>query len=358
MRLIVPVFVPYRGCPNRCVFCNENITADAETGPINTDYLREKVKDHVRSMRRGPCDVQLAFYGGNFTGMEEEEQVELLGAVQPLVEEGSVKDIRVSTRPDYIDDGRLELLKRYNVSSVEIGAQSLVDSVLQASGRGHSAADVTNAVSLLKRAAFETGLHLMVGLPGDDEEKLAATIATAVSLRPDSVRIHPTIVFKNSVLADLFGQGKYHPLTCAEAAHLCLGALRRFAVAGIPVIRMGLQETKEMEEPGAIVAGPHHPSFRTLVEEMAFGEMASYLLARQAHGVKTVSFLVNTKDLSSFRGRKNINLRQLQESFPDTKVEISPDDKQPRGSLFLASAEGICKLYDYGADGTMTRCGH
>ncbi|MBW2599790.1 MAG: radical SAM protein, partial [Deltaproteobacteria bacterium] len=290
--LIIPIFVIYKGCPNRCVFCNERITAGNYPDRLTEDTIRNICDRHLKNS--GRKFDQIAFYGGNFTGIDRDYQIELLDIAQSYVKAGMIKSIRISTRPDYIDDDRLELLMRYNVSTVEIGAQSMVDEVLTLSGRGHSSEDVRAAVRLLKGAGIETGVHLMVGLP-----------------RPDTVRIHPTIVFKDTLLAKSYLEDEYRPLTLDDAVELCKHALLRFQKVGIPVIRLGLHTTKEMEADDNIVAGPFHPAFRSLVEGAIFLDMAFDLLKSADLKDRDIVFSVAPKDVSNMRGMKNRNIKIL-----------------------------------------------
>jgi histone acetyltransferase (RNA polymerase elongator complex component) len=329
--LIIPIFVIYGGCPNRCVFCNERITAGNYPDRLTEDTIRNICDRHLKNSER-KFD-QIAFYGGNFTGIDRDYQIELLDIAQSYVNAGMVNSIRISTRPDYIDDNRLELLTRYSVSTVEIGAQSMVDEVLSLSGRGHSSEDVRAAVRLLKKKGIETGVHLMVGLPGDTRERFEYTVEEIIRIRPDTLRIHPTIVFKDTLLAKSYLEGEYWPLTLDDAVDLCKHALLRFQKADIPVIRLGLHTTKEMETDHNIIAGPFHPAFRSLVEGAIFLDMASDLLKSAELKDKDIVFSVAPKDVSNLRGMKNRNIKILKESFNLTEIQVRENTMQERWSL-------------------------
>ncbi|MDO9515177.1 MAG: radical SAM protein [Syntrophales bacterium] len=329
--LIIPIFVLHKGCPNRCVFCNERIAAGDYSDRITGDTVRTVCDRHLG--KDGRRFDQIAFYGGNFTGMDRDYQIELLDAAKGYVDAGMVDSIRISTRPDYIDDERIDLITRYHVSTVEIGAQSMVDEVLSASGRGHSSKDVREAVRLLKRAGIKTGVHLMVGLPGDTREGFEYTVEEIIGLQPDTVRIHPTIVFKNTKLAEAYCKGTYLPLTLDNAVDLCKHALLRFQKAGIPVIRLGLHTTKEMETDNNIIAGPFHPAFRSLVEGALFLDMAKELLGSQDLKRQEVVFSVAPQDVSNLRGMKSRNIGILKESFGIPEIYVRENAKQERGSL-------------------------
>jgi histone acetyltransferase (RNA polymerase elongator complex component) len=266
MPMIIPFFLMNRGCPHRCIFCNERLTAGDRPERITEQVFGETVRVHLGGSRRKRGPVQVAFYGGTFTGMPAREQRRLLAMAAPFLRQGEIDGIRLSTRPDEIDPAAVELLREFGVTTVEVGAQSLDDAVLERSGRGHTAADAVRAMTLLRESGFETGIHLMAGLPGDSPERFLATVDGTVSLRPDFVRIHPLLVLKDTPLAGEFHRGTYRPLALSGAVSLCKNALKTLEAAGIPVIRLGLQTTRRMEEPGAVVAGPFHPAFRSLVE--------------------------------------------------------------------------------------------
>ncbi|MCX5855402.1 MAG: radical SAM protein [Deltaproteobacteria bacterium] len=270
-----------RGCPHRCLFCNEQLTAGDRPERITEAAFTETVRTHLAGAGRKSGPVQIAFYGGTFTGMVREEQRRLLKLAAPFLREGAADGIRISTRPDGIDAEGLDFLRSSGVTTVEVGAQSLHDEVLLRSRRGHTADDTVRALALLRQKGFETGIHLMAGLPGDSPGRFVETIERVIALRPDMVRIHPTLVLRDTPLAQAFREGNYLPLGLADAVALCKNALKALTAAGIPVIRLGLQTTRELEEPGAVVAGPFHPAFRSLVETALFLEMAAAFSPRR-----------------------------------------------------------------------------
>lgn len=336
MPVIIPIFVAQEGCPQRCLYCHEGKTPDISPPAITEAYLRATVRAYLCKGRPGKGALQIAFYGGNFTGIARERQQALLAMANRLIDEGLVESIRISTRPDYIHAADLDFLETCRVRTVEIGAQSLVDDVLRISRRGHTAAQVQQALVLLKRRGFETGIHLMAGLPGDTPEGFASSVQEVIALGPHTVRVHPTLVFAGTELAELWAQGAYRPLTLPEAVAAGKYALCAFTAAGIPVIRMGLQTTPEMEKPGTIVAGPYHPAFRSLVEEAIFFDLASTLLNRRDVEGREIVFSLSPRDVSIFRGHKNGNMQTLKKRFRLKSLALSPNPEQPRGSLVLA----------------------
>jgi len=264
-RLIIPVFIPFGGCPHQCVFCDQaGITGKAAMP--GADDVRSTIEAYLHTWEasggRGPREV--AFYGGSFTGLPKEAQAEYLAVAHRYVREGRIDSLRLSTRPDYIDAEIAAGLTGYGVAVVELGAQSMSDTVLRLSGRGHTAARTRKAVDVLKEAAISVGLQIMPGLPGDTPETVLYTVEETISLAPDFVRVYPTLVLRGTPLHAMFERGEYAPWTLDEMVEVCRRAASLFRAAKIPVIRMGLQPTEELAE--AIVDGPFHPSFRQLVE--------------------------------------------------------------------------------------------
>lgn len=342
-QLIIPIFVIYRGCPNRCVFCNEKKTAGDFPDIITESAFRETVHRYLNNTQRKADRTQIAFYGGNFTGIDRGYQTKLLKFAKPFIKKGLVDSIRISTRPDYIDSKGLDLLEGFHVRTVEIGAQSMVDEVLNLSNRGHSSADVRNAIKTLKERGFETGVHLMTGLPGDSRKGFEYTVDEIIALHPDTARIHPTIVFEDTALAESYSNGDYIPMTMDDAIEYCKYALIGFEKAGIPIIRLGLQTTRAMEEDGSIIAGPYHPAFRSLVEGAIFLDMATSLLEPVQTGGNGVTFVLSPGDVSNFRGLNNRNISTLKERFGLTEILVKTDPNQGRGTLVMATCGKIYK---------------
>jgi histone acetyltransferase (RNA polymerase elongator complex component) len=322
------------GCPHRCIFCNENLTAGNYPSQITACAFNETIGNYLKNSDEGET-VQIAFYGGTFTGMELSEQKRLLDCAAPFLQSGEVDSIRISTRPDEIDAANLDFLKLSGVATVEIGAQSFDDGVLLESHRGHTAEDSVRAMKLLRERGFTTGIHLMVGLPGDSPERFTRTIEKTIALHPDTVRIHPTIVLRDTVLARDLRDKKYKPLSLEEAIEASKEALKKFTAAGIAVIRLGLQTTKELEEPGAVVGGPFHPAFRSLVEGAIFLEMAQRLLDHAVVEKNAVNFFVSPSDVSRITGMKRKNMTALKDIFSLKKIKIISDPSQKKGTLAM-----------------------
>jgi len=338
--MIVPIFLMNRGCPHRCIYCNTRLIAGKTEEPLNEDHLRRTVASYTGQGKRKGESVELAFYGGNFTGMAEREQIRLLETTDALRCDGLIRQVRIATRPDDLSDHTLDLLARHHVGTVEIGAQSLADDVLALARRGHTAEDVAQAVRRTRERGFTVGLHLMAGLPGDTEDTFSETLQKVIAIRPDMIRLHPTLVFPETELAAMYQAREYVPLTMDGAISLCRKALVQCERAGIPLIRLGLQETELMKAPGGILAGPFHPAFRSLVEASLFLDMATQLLREENITTGRVSFSVSPRDVSSFRGERNGNISALTTRFNLTDIAVQSDPTLERGALVLYAQNG------------------
>ena len=260
-QLIIPVFIPFAGCREQCVFCNQGSITGKETLPT-IEEVRGVIKEYLSTWRGGgPREV--AFYGGSFTALDKSRQEQYLRAAYAFVEEGRIDALRVSTRPDCVSVEAVSLLKKFKVETVELGVQSFSDEVLELSGRGHSSSDAITAVKLLKAEGLKVGIQLMPGLPGDTEERVLQSAKKAASLGPDFVRVYPTLVIKETPLEEMYLKGLYEPWELPRMVSVCKEVMRIFDEAGVKVIRVGLHPTEELRR--SVVAGPFHPSFRDLV---------------------------------------------------------------------------------------------
>jgi len=259
----IPVFVPELACPNRCVFCNQRNISDTLCQPTDKE-IHGIIENRIATIPEG-SEVEIGFFGGNFTGIALTEQEHLLNIVQPYLRSGQVSFIRVSTRPDYIDQERLDLLKRNNVRTIELGVQSLDEEVLQLTGRGHSVEDVRKASRMILDNGFLLGLQMMIGLPGDTPEKSLQTASEIVQLGATSTRIYPTLVIKDTELETLYHQRKYVPLTIEDAVAWAKEVVLFFEFSGVKIIRLGLHPSEGLLQGHNLVAGPFHVSFAELV---------------------------------------------------------------------------------------------
>ena len=304
---IIPVFVPHLGCPNDCVFCNQRRISGAQQ-PATAQTVKEAIEQAAALPRNG-AKRQLAFYGGSFTAIPAAEQTALLSAAKDALDRGEIDAIRLSTRPDAIDAAVLKRLRDYGVETVELGAQSMDDEVLLLSGRGHTAEDVESASQQIKAAGFRLILQMMTGLPGDTDERSLETARRIAALKPDGVRIYPTVIVRDTALYDLWRAGRYQEHTVEDAVRCCAKLLPVFEEAGIPVIRLGLNPTDELSG-GDAAGGAYHPALGELVKSRIMLEKAMALLRGTPPG-SAVVLAVAPGRISQMVGQHRENIRRL-----------------------------------------------
>lgn len=338
-RYIIPIFVPHRGCPHACVFCNQ-ASITGQTAAVDGKTVEEAIAAYRQTIPAGTDKtVEVAFYGGSFTGIPLAEQSELLVPAAQALAAGQIDGIRLSTRPDYIDRTILANLRHYRVRTIELGVQSLDAAVLAAAKRGHTADAVAAAVDLIREFGFDLGLQLMLGLPDDNPVKFRETVRQTIALRPDFVRIYPTLILKGTELAELYREGRYRPLSLPEAVDLAKTALAAFSRSGIPVIRVGLQPTEDIAAGSEVVAGPFHPAFRQLVESAMFRD-ALAAVARKYPRTAALDLRVNPREETAARGKRNGNLAWLREIGGPERVSLRTDAAVPAGEICLSAVDG------------------
>ena len=327
--------MPHAGCPHRCVFCNQS----SITG-VDSRHLKISVTDQVerflkfKSQRRN--NVQIAFFGGNFLGIKTDEMKRLLAEATQFIKVGRVSSIRFSTRPDTVDNRRLNMIKEFPVATIELGVQSMDDRVLSATKRGHTAADTEKAIQCLKEFDFEIGLQIMVGLPGDTPERLRASVQRIVALKPDFIRIYPTLVLAGSPLAAWYKKGDYVPLSLEDAVTQVTALYRVFKNENIRVIRMGLQATEDLEKEASILAGPYHPAFGHLVYSQIFLDKAISALKSVNPRGNGVVLHVHPQSVPKMRGLKNDNIKKLRATLDLQSLEIVSDNSLKEDQLKLS----------------------
>ena len=315
-RDVYPVFIPHLGCPNECVFCDQR--------RISGSPLPASGRDVAAALERAKADglsgLELAYYGGSFTAVAPALQEELLTAAQPYRADGTIGLIRLSTRPDAINGATIERLRRFGVSMVELGAQSMDDAVLAASARGHTAAETEAAARELRAAGFTLVLQMMTGLPGADRESDIGTARRLIALQPDGVRIYPTVIVENTELCDMWRAGTYREHTVEDAVETCAAILPLFETAGIPVIRLGLNPTEELSG-GAAVAGAYHPALGELVRSELMRRQAAVLL-RDVPAGSSVTLGVAPNRVSAMTGQHRRNIERLTEEFQLSALRV------------------------------------
>lgn len=308
----ISIFVPHIGCPNMCSFCNQRYITGKCTAPKIQDVI-DAVNVAISSPKYDSKTTEIAFFGGSFTAINRNYMLELLETAHKFVEQNIVSGIRISTRPDAIDDEILLILKNFGVTSIELGAQSLNDNVLKMNNRGHTASDVINASNLIKKYGFSLGLQMMTGLYGDCDEFALQTAKEIISLKPDTVRIYPTIVLKNTDLAALYIDNNYSPQSLNEAVQLCSKLLCMFHDSNINVIRLGLHSI----ENNSYIAGPWHPAFSELCYSKIFLNKAINILKDKGN----YTLYVNPSALSKMIGQRKENIIELKKLGFDCNVK-------------------------------------
>ena len=315
----ISIFVPHNGCPQQCSFCNQKTITGKSEQPTPSD-VENAVK---KALAKKGYKYEIAFFGGSFTAIDRDYMVSLLKAASAFLDNERIYGIRISTRPDFIDNEVLDILKKYGVTSVELGAQSMDDEVLAANLRGHTSAQVESASKLIKSYGFELGLQMMTGLYKDTDEKAVSSAEKIIALKPDTVRIYPTVVLKGTMLADLYEQKIYKPQTVDDAANLCTRLIPMFENAGIKIIRIGLHSSPELKK--NMKAGAFHDSFgeivksRFLLNQILKNPPASY------------EIFVNPKTVSQLKGQQKRNIYFLMEAGYNIKVTVS--DKVAVGEI-------------------------
>ena len=298
----ISVFVPHLGCPNMCSFCNQRYIAGTADVPDEESVINA-VKEAVTAKNYNHSVTEIAFFGGSFTAIDRCYMLRLLKTAHKFVLDGTVAGIRISTRPDFIDDEILTILKKHGVTSIELGAQSMCDEVLKSNNRGHTAEDVRVSSKLIKEYGFELGLQMMTGLYGDTDSTAVFTAQEIIKLNPDTVRIYPTVVLENTQLAELCRAGEYKPQNLDSAVDLAATLLCMFKTAGINVIRTGLHTIDTQK----YIAGPWHPAFRELCDSKIYLRET----LKQLHKSGNYTVFVPSGAISKMTGQKRSNLRYL-----------------------------------------------
>ncbi|HNW28603.1 MAG TPA: radical SAM protein [Spirochaetota bacterium] len=317
-QITIPVFIPHLGCAHRCSFCDQWSTTPAGAMP-RPELVDEMVRQYIPRGIAGVSRIELAFFGGSFTGIRRDIQEAYLARAHRHLEERAIHGIRLSTRPDYISDESLILLKKYGVTTVEIGVQSLDDAVLLKSNRGHGVRDVFNAVECVTRHGLDFVIQLMPGLPGETRASALRSAQLAAGMGPSAVRLYPAIVLKGTPLERLFNAGEYAPLSLEDAVELCKDLYRIFLSRSIPVIRMGLHPLP----PGrlaSVIAGPYHPSFGFLVKARLRREQMTARIGRHLHDndgrlTGRIRIVLPDKNTEEYVGSGKENIDFIQKHF-------------------------------------------
>ena len=340
---IIPIFIPHRGCPNDCVFCNQKAIT-ARQADVTPEGVRNIIEEYLPTLTgRGLQTIEVAFFGGSFTGIPMEDQSAFLAVALEYKQKGLIDKIHMSTRPDYINREILDNLLKYDVDVIELGVQSFDPAVLEASNRGHAVEDVYRACDLIKSYGFELGIQLMIGLPADSLESCIFSAQETVRITPSIARLYPTIVLNDTELLNMYRRGEYKPLSTDEAVAITKEMYRIISSAGINIIRVGLKSTDLINDSDSdqnqTVGHTFHPAFRQLVEgEIAREDLEEQLKDLISKGCRSAVFRSNGVSFSNMIGNARRNKIYFAEKYPEIKIVFKRDDSL-EDMVFTASAE-------------------
>ena len=341
---IIPIFVPHLGCPYKCTFCDQT-KISGQQEQVTAKDVTETIEYYLKNFRDNPKYVEVAFFGGSFTAIDEKIQNELLEAANEYIAKGKVNSIRISTRPDYITKEILKRLKKYKVKTIELGVQSTNDYILSKCQRGHTFEDVKRASKLIRWNGFILGHQMMVGLPESTKLDEINTAKELIKLKPKIVRIYPVLVIKGTKLEEEYRVGEYTPLTVEQAVERSKEVMQLFNQKKIQVIRLGLQNTEEIADPSTdssqVTAGPYHPAFRQLVEDSMWYDEIVNQIKKFNVKVMLVKIKANPENVNNIIGHKKENILKLKEIY-EVDVTVEPDEQIKKGKFKIE----IEKTYD------------
>ena len=303
--VIIPIFIPEMACGHQCVYCNQRKITGVSQAP-SPEEVAEFIQERLLQISLETQQLQIAFFGGNFTGIPLDEQSAYLDVAQYFIDNERVDSIRISTRPDYISEDALQFLKKYSVRNIELGTQSMCDDVLRQAGRGHTIEDTIKAAALIKQHDFILGLQMMTGLPGDTAEKTLYTANEIVRLGATETRIYPLLVFRETALFDMYQSGMYSPLTIQETIERLVPVVRLFEDAKVKILRIGLHPSEDLLG-GEMVAGPWHPAIR----QMIYSQVWNSIIKENISNSQQLIFKVSTEQFPNAIGFRKINSNEF-----------------------------------------------
>jgi len=340
---IIPIFLPQWGCPRQCVYCLQTTITGTGRDRLDLTELTTSVQQGLSSRKRKQNQpVEIAFYGGNFTGLPPEKQQSLLDWGYGYIERGLAAALRLSTRPDALSEDVLDHLKTAGVKTIELGFQALDDRALQRSLRGHGVAENLNALGLVKKKGLTAGVQLMPGLPGDNPDRFLNALNLLIEQPPDFVRLYPALVFKGTVLARWYREGAYRPLGLEEAVTLCAQAVNLLESNGIPVWRLGLQDPGGRDFASHILAGPFHPAFGDLVRGRLFREKIAAAIGRlKIRKGADLEIRAGDREAGYLTANRGENLKHLEAELGLHKVRVErvPELKPGEWGFVLSAPE-------------------
>lgn len=312
----ISVFVPHIGCPHMCSFCNQHTISGTQKAPTG-DEVRE-ICSKALSEVKSPENTEIAFFGGSFTAISHKYMTELLKAAYEFIGEGKFHGIRISTRPDCINREILDILRKYGVTAIELGAQSMVNHVLEANERGHTAEDVVNTSSLIREYGFELGLQMMIGLYKSSCDDEWETMEKIVEIHPDTVRIYPVVILKNTRLGELYKSGEYKTFEFDKVVEMSANMIETFEENRIKVIKCGLHASEFVEND--MLGGFYHPAFRELCESNIYMTEIFKVIKADNCRCRDYTFAVNSSCISKAVGHNKSNIKYFSEHGIEIKI--------------------------------------
>lgn len=338
----IPFFIPHEGCPFTCIFCSQK-KISGRSASLPSSKIRRTISEYLKTIPGEDRVVEAAFFGGSFTGLPLKKQTGYLQAIRTFILRGAIAGIRLSTRPDYIDQGILDMLKKFNVTTIELGVQSLSDDVLKRAKRGHSALDVRRASALIIKNGFKLGHQVMVGLPGSTFAKELKTARMSVAMKAEEVRIYPVLVIKGTALASMWKKKSYKPLTEKAAIERCARLIDIFKDAGVRILRCGLHPSRGLLSGDDILDGPFHEAFGQKVETYRCGRIFRNWLKDEKRPDRVISVLFNPSDAGCVIGYGRENAVFVEKALKRYKVfKFSKDI--PAGRIAVGYATGKMKM--------------
>ncbi len=341
---IIPVFIPHKGCPHACVFCNQNAIT-ARTADVTPEDVRRIADEWLSTLSgRGLDEIELSFFGGSFTGIPIEEQRAFLAVAKEYKDAGKIDKIHLSTRPDYINREILDNLKAYGADVIELGVQSMDDNVLRLSERGHTAEDVYKACELIKSyGCFDLGIQLMIGLPGDSYEACMESVRKTIEIGPAIARLYPTVIISGTKLAQMYENGSYKPFSLEETVRITADMYKALTDAGINVIRVGLKASSLINdtEDSRVIGDTYHPAIRQLAEGRIARQETEALLDRFAaehcgpDRRTDVCISAGPGKFAAVIGHKAENKKYFAQKYPGLSIVYREDPSLEDGSIII-----------------------
>lgn len=313
----ISIFIPHIGCPNKCSFCNQN-TISGETSAPTPEMVNNICREAFGRIA-DKQNTEIAFFGGSFTAIDRNYMTALLESVQEFIGEGKFRGIRISTRPDCIDEEILTLLKKYGITSIELGCQSMSNEVLAANMRGHTSEDVEKSCKIIKKYGFSLGLQMMIGLYKSTKKDEYMTAEKIIELKPETVRIYPVAVLKDTYLDTLYKTNRYKLFEFDEVVEMALDFMEAFSENGIKVIRCGLHSSETVQQ--NITAGFYHQAFKQLCESLKFYRKMKLFIEKYPNPENEYLFYVSPRSIDIALGHKKCNVIKFSEAGIKIKVK-------------------------------------